>query len=99
MSVCNIWEQGLQQSEEFEDGFSRRFVRMPPNNAVDADIEAMQLQLDACNDDDVDDNLPKLQRAGKGKAAAKQKAKSRKPRVGFQWCPGCDQQKPADASL
>ena len=58
----------------FEDGFSLRFVRILLKNAIDGDIEAMQLQLDACRDDDVDDDLRKPQPAGKRNA--KQKAKS-----------------------
>ena len=55
----------------------------------------MQLAFDAVADDTLLPPEPDAKDAGKKKPKAK--AKNRKERKGFQWCPGCDQSKPADS--
>ena len=70
--------------------------KLPPKRAhEDGGVADMQLAFDAVADDTLLPPEPDAKDAAKKKPKAK--AKNRKERKGFQWCPGCDQSKPADS--
>ena len=69
---------------------------MPPKAHEDGGAFEVKLALDAFIDDSIAAPAMDTKPAGKN-VRPKQKSKSRKERKGFQWCPGCDEQKPADS--